>query len=233
MHSFPQKEGQGELEATRRAVRELANTSIILEIKSRNHPTIQKNSIPQKQTQTPKTAQKPATGPFFKTLPRKSLAEPAKKIKDDVPSKRKLQTHEKQVDVFNKQSKEAEHDSKTNDAPRVIQKAPVSLESKLQSDKIELMFENDDPSPPPQLTSKNDIETSQIPKRVRKKRKVVKTKSVMDGKYMRTEDVVTWESYSEDEAPQIPSGPGKSRVVGVDKKTKGAHKSISSFFTKM
>nr|KAJ3421259.1 hypothetical protein HK105_004092 [Polyrhizophydium stewartii] len=39
-------------------------------------------------------------------------------------------------------------------------------------------------------------------KRVRKRRKVKRTKTVMEGKYMKTIDVSDWESYSEEEIPR-------------------------------
>ena len=69
--------------------------------------------------------------------------------------------------------------------------------------------------------------------RTRKRRKIKKSRTVMDGKYygltryMNTEDYSSWESYSEDEV--IKAQP-KKQAGGVG--TKKVQKSISSFFTK-
>ena len=75
-------------------------------------------------------------------------------------------------------------------------------------------------------------------RRVRKKRKVVTSKTFMEGKYMTTRDVEEWESYSEDEVvPVVPkSTKPTQKAIKVDPSVKGKGKNqqrtILSFFQK-
>ena len=76
---------------------------------------------------------------------------------------------------------------------------------------------------PPQLEQSEP--TTGARKRVRKKRRVMKKQTALEGKYMVTKDVEVSESYSEDEQPIVQFNPKA-------KKSKVVQKSLKSFFQK-
>jgi DNA polymerase delta subunit 3 len=66
------------------------------------------------------------------------------------------------------------------------------------------------------------------PKRVRKRRKVYKTVTYMDGKYMKTKDETDWESYSDNEAPPPKRVMKPMHTTAVKSESKkGKHQSSS------
>jgi DNA polymerase delta subunit 3 len=118
----------------------------------------------------------------------------------------------------------------------LIPKEPmiVSKQSAAQADQIKQMFEDEEEEG---TTEKADPEADNTApqtetRRVRKRRKIVRSKTFMDGKYMVTKDVEEWESYSEDET--VPIGKSASKMIKIDSSVKGPknqQRSIRSFFT--
>lgn len=98
--------------------------------------------------------------------------------------------------------------------------------------------------PPPPKDANNDSDDQQ-PKRIRKRRKIRRTVTYMEGKYMKTKDETDWESYSDDEKEankNIPahkqisnnqkSNNSKPALKKSDSGSKMVQKNISSFFKK-
>eukprot|EP00842_Homolaphlyctis_polyrhiza_P006911 jgi/Hompol1/809/HPOL_004513-RA len=75
------------------------------------------------------------------------------------------------------------------------------------------------PAAPQSAVSQQDDTSHVEPQRARKRRRVRKTKTVQDGKYIKTVDYSDWESYSEDDGATIPKH---------EPKTGTTHKSTTS-----
>jgi rRNA-processing protein FCF1 len=100
-------------------------------------------------------------------------------------------------------------------------KSKKSLE---QQSEIKMLFDQVEEKKP--VVEELPTET----KRVRKKRKVIKSETVLQGKYMKTVDVEHWESYSDDEIVHKPNIQSEKKI---EKNATGPkQRSINSFFKK-
>jgi DNA polymerase delta subunit 3 len=133
-------------------------------------------------------------------------------------------------------SKQKVHETKKQDVDiPLVPKEPmiVSKQSAAQADQIKQLFENDEDSDVSEEKSVAPTAQEMETRRVRKKRKIVRSKTFMEGKYMVTKDVEEWESYSEDET--VPIGKSASKMIKIDPSAKGAknqQRSIMSYFQK-
>ncbi|KAJ3274652.1 hypothetical protein HDV01_002494 [Terramyces sp. JEL0728] len=139
---------------------------------------------------------------------------------DDMEVSEASDNTEKKVDLA---EKKAPKEEKMHPKPEKIKQ---NKESKAQQHQLEQMFD-DEPEQP-----KRDS-TTEI-KRIRKKRKIIRSETFMDGKYMKTRDVEDWESY-DDEMEVVAPVEKNKEVIPLSEKPKKKGKgqmTLTSFFKK-
>jgi hypothetical protein len=132
--------------------------------------------------------------------------------------------------------------SKSDSISDSVQSQPiVAPQISAESQKIMDLFDDDKETNQRNGEKNSDQENAHdaiavpVPKRVRKKRKIIKSETVLEGKYMTTRDVECWESYSEDEFDSpIVTKKGKTdekaKASGASNKGKFVQRTMNSFF---
>jgi chemotaxis protein histidine kinase CheA len=165
------------------------------------------------------------------------------KAKDIVSESKPVTIVQDKVEIDETPKKEI----KVIEIPPRVKQAPmvISNQSAEQAEMISKMFEDDEmlesvrkekvmDAPQNILDNQKDKEPQMETRRIRKKRKVKKTLTFMQGKYMTTKDVEEWESYSEDES--VPIGKQQPKLIPIDSSVKGQgkikQKTLLNFFKK-